>query len=264
MSFHALMPIALAAFMNAPSVRVGVGTSFLTQRSFRMNEKASVPAPRTRKYVISCNATRSARPKRKKAGDSDAAKVNAAAAVSSKGGHIPGALVLNADFTPLSYLPLSVWSWQETLRLVLRGAANVVAEHDCFVRSPKMKMAVPSVVVLKNYVSYDEARRKPALTRRNLYLRDGGTCQYCDRSLGVNDLTFDHVHPRSHGGVHSWENVVCSCAKCNNRKGSRLLEHMSDMKLKRQPRRPSSTELYRRSREVSPHAPEHEDWEFYI
>lgn len=106
------------------------------------------------------------------------------------------ALVLNADFRPLSYFPLSLWSWQDTLKAVFLDRVDVVAEYETEVASTSTSIRLPSVVSLKTYVNH---ARKPAFTRFNVFLRDGFTCQYCgckDRDI----LTFDHLIPRSRGG----------------------------------------------------------------
>jgi len=96
------------------------------------------------------------------------------------------ALVLNADFRPLSYYPLSLWSWQETIKAVFLDRVDVVSTYDTLVHSPSFQMRLPSVVSLKSYVAQD---RPPAFTRFNLFLRDAFTCQYCGSG---DDLTFDH------------------------------------------------------------------------
>jgi 5-methylcytosine-specific restriction endonuclease McrA len=88
------------------------------------------------------------------------------------------------------------------------------------------------VVSLKTYV---RPARNPAFTRFNLFLRDRFECQYCGFD---EDLTFDHVIPRSLGGKTTWENVVTACAPCNLRKGDRLPEEAS-MTLRRPPRPPA-------------------------
>ena len=141
-------------------------------------------------------------------------------------------LVLNADFRPLSYYPLSLWPWQEVIKAVFLDRVDVVSTYDQEVHSPSFAMKLPSVVSLKSYVAQD---RPPAFTRFNLFLRDSFTCQYCTRG---EDLTFDHVIPRSRGGESVWENVVTACAPCNLRKGNRLLEE-SGLTLHRQPRPPA-------------------------
>ena len=77
-------------------------------------------------------------------------------------------------------------------------------------------MKLPSVVSLKTYI---RPSRRPAFTRFNVFLRDEFECQYCG---DPNDLTFDHVVPRSKGGRTTWENVVTACSPCNLTKGGRM------------------------------------------
>ncbi len=128
------------------------------------------------------------------------------------------ALVLNADFRPLSYYPLSLWSWQDAIKAVFLDRVNIVANYDRAVHSPSFEMMLPSVVSLKAYV---KPSTHPAFTRFNVFLRDRFSCQYCgDR----DDLTFDHIVPRSRGGITSWDNVVAACSPCNLRKGSMTTE----------------------------------------
>jgi 5-methylcytosine-specific restriction endonuclease McrA len=104
-------------------------------------------------------------------------------------------LVLNADFRPLSYYPLSLWSWQDTVKAVFLDRVNIVSEYDREVRSSSFSMRLPSVVSLKSYV---RPARYPAFTRFNVFLRDRFSCQYCGHP---GELTFDHVVPRSKGGM---------------------------------------------------------------
>jgi 5-methylcytosine-specific restriction endonuclease McrA len=126
------------------------------------------------------------------------------------------ALVLNADFRPLSYYPLSLWSWQDAIKAVFMDRVNIVSEYDTVVRSPSFNMKLPSVVSLKTYI---KPSRTPAFTRFNVFLRDRFSCQYC---TSREDLTFDHVIPRSKGGLTTWENVVAACSPCNLRKGDKM------------------------------------------
>ena len=132
--------------------------------------------------------------------------------------HVPNggwpALVLNADFRPLSYYPLSLWSWQDAIKAVFLERVNIVAQYDKFVHSPSLEMLLPSVVSLKTYV---KPTTHPAFTRFNVFLRDKFCCQFC----GTRDeLTFDHLMPRSRGGLTVWDNVVAACSPCNLRKGN--------------------------------------------
>src|SRR3989337_3166079 len=86
------------------------------------------------------------------------------------------ALGLNADFRPLSYFPLSLWSWQDSIKAVFLDRVNIVSEYEFKVRSPSFEMKLPSVVSLKTYI---RPSRHPAFTRFNVFLRDRFQCQYC-------------------------------------------------------------------------------------
>ena len=165
-------------------------------------------------------------------------------------------LVLNADFRPLSYYPLSLWPWQEVIKAVFLDRVDVVSTYDQEVHSPSFSMKLPSVVSLKSYVAQD---RPPAFTRFNLFLRDAFTCQYCTKDT---ELTFDHVIPRSRGGRTTWENIVTACARCNLAKGGRT-PHEAHMHPRHKPRRPSAYELQERGRRFPPHHL-HESWLDYL
>ena len=166
------------------------------------------------------------------------------------------ALVLNADYRPLSYYPLSLWPWQETIKAVFLDRVDVVSTSDKMVHSPSFEMALPSVVSLKHYIHQD---RPPAFTRFNLFLRDGFACQYCG---SMEDLTFDHVTPRSRGGRTTWENIVTACAPCNLAKGGRTPRE-AGMRPLRNPVRPNMFELQQHGRRFPPHHL-HESWLDYL
>ncbi len=162
------------------------------------------------------------------------------------------ALVLNADYRPLSYYPLSLWPWQDAIKASFMDRVDIVAEYDHVVRSPSIEIRVPSVVVLRDYV---KPQKRVAFTRFNLFLRDEFSCQYCGAR---GELTFDHIIPRSRGGVTSWENVVASCSRCNLRKGSKSLKQVG-FSLRKPPRQPSSSELMNLGRKFPPNYL-HESW----
>src|SRR3982750_1246285 len=86
------------------------------------------------------------------------------------------ALVLNADYTPLSYYPLSLWSWQTAIKAAFLERVDIVAEDDREIHSPSFTMKLPSVIALRQYV---KPASHPAFTRFNLFLRDRFQCQYC-------------------------------------------------------------------------------------
>ncbi len=155
------------------------------------------------------------------------------------------ALVLNADYRPLSYFPLSLWSWQDAVKAKYLDRVDVVAEYDDCVHSPTTTLRIPSVVVLKDYV---KPQKKVAFTRFNLFLRDEFRCQYCGSK---GELTFDHVVPRASGGVTSWQNVVAACSPCNLRKGSKAL-HQTGYTLRKPPRQPDAEALRNMGRKFPP------------
>lgn len=171
------------------------------------------------------------------------------------GGARHPALILNADYRPLSYFPLSLWSWQDAVKAVFRDSVSVVAEYDHLIRSPSLEMRLPSVLALKEYVTPSHT---PAFTRFNVFLRDQWQCQYCGDKHKTPELTFDHVIPRSRGGKTSWENIVAACRPCNTLKGSRMPHecHMIPMK---EPVAPNIFELQEYGRAFPPNFL-HESW----
>jgi 5-methylcytosine-specific restriction endonuclease McrA len=169
------------------------------------------------------------------------------------------ALVLNADFRPLSYFPLSLWSWQEAVKASFLDRVNIVSEYERVVRSPSFEMRLPSVIALKEYIHLD---RRPAFTRFNVFLRDSFECQYCGIAERSEDLTFDHVVPRSRGGRTSWTNVVTACQSCNLHKGNRLPGEC-DMHPFRPVTEPSTFELQQNGRAFPPNFL-HESWNDFL
>jgi 5-methylcytosine-specific restriction endonuclease McrA len=166
------------------------------------------------------------------------------------------ALVLNADYRPLSYYPLSLWSWQDAIKAVFLDRVNIVSEYERVVRSPTFEFRLPSVVSLKTYV---KPTRNPAFTRFNVFLRDRFTCQYCGSR---EDLTFDHVLPRSRGGHTTWENVVTACSPCNLRKGGAMPSEIA-MHPAQKPFAPSLNDLHQNGRHFPPNYL-HDSWLDYL
>jgi 5-methylcytosine-specific restriction endonuclease McrA len=169
------------------------------------------------------------------------------------------ALVLNADFRPLSYLPLSLWSWQDTVKAVFLDRVSVVSEYERVVRSPRFAMTLPSVIALKQYVT---PVSRPAFTRFNVFLRDGFCCQYCGDALPAHELTFDHLVPRAKGGQTLWDNVLTACEDCNMEKGSRLPAE-AGMHPMRLPWRPTVWELQENGRGFPPNYLHH-SWRDFL
>jgi len=169
------------------------------------------------------------------------------------------ALVLNADYQPLSYFPLSTWSWKNALKAVFLDRVNVVSEYNKVVRSPSIEFKLPSVVSLKDYIPLPE---KAAFTRFNVFLRDKFICQYCQKNFKVEELTFDHVIPRSKGGKTQWQNVVTSCRNCNTQKGNKTLVKIGIV-LKKDPSIPSNYELKEIGRMFPPNFL-HKSWDDFL
>ena len=169
-------------------------------------------------------------------------------------------LVLNADYRPLSYFPLSLWSWQEAVKAVFLDRVNIISEYDDrIIHSPSFEMKVPSVIALKEYV---HPRMRPAFTRFNVFLRDKWTCQYCGDKFKTHELTFDHVIPKSRGGGTSWENIVTACQDCNIKKGNFLPDECG-MHPMHPPFLPSNIALQEHGRSFPPNFL-HESWNDYL
>ncbi len=165
-------------------------------------------------------------------------------------------LILNADYQPLSYFPLSLWSWQDAVKAVFLDRVHVVDQYEQTVRSETFEMEIPSVVALKDYVAQN---RSPAFTRFNLFLRDGFECVYCN---SPNELTFDHVIPRRLGGTTRWDNIVAACTHCNLRKGGRLPKD-AHMHPHTKPFQPTMHQLQAQGRRFPPNHL-HESWLDYL
>lgn len=122
-------------------------------------------------------------------------------------------LVLNA-----TYEPLAIVTSRRAVVLVLDQKAETLDGTGTWFHAERTAVEVPSVVRLRSMVVVHRSREL-AISRRGVFARDGGTCQYC----GDRAETLDHVVPRSRGGGHSWENVVAACRPCNVHKADRLL-----------------------------------------
>ena len=166
------------------------------------------------------------------------------------------ALVLNADYRPLSYYPLSLWSWQDSVKSVFLDRVTIVNNYDRIIRSPSFNMKLPSVIALKSFI---KPQSSPSFTRFNVFLRDKFLCQYCRSD---QELTFDHLLPRSKGGQTNWHNVVTACSSCNVQKGGRLLKN-SDMTLNQVPFQPSMEDLHKNGKHFPPNFL-HKSWMDYL
>ncbi len=103
------------------------------------------------------------------------------------------------------------------------------------VRTPSRTIRLPRVILLTFFDKLPCKELK--LTRNNVFERDKNQCQYCSKVFPREELNLDHVIPRHAGGRTTWENIVCSCVKCNSRKANRL-PHAAGMRLIHKPVRP--------------------------
>lgn len=140
------------------------------------------------------------------------------------------ALVLNQN-----YEPLNVCSVRRAFLLVFRGKAELLHAGREELRAVSAAYARPSVIRLVQQVR--RPRPQVRLTRREVFARDRGLCQYCGCA---SELTLDHVLPRHRGGAHEWDNVVAACTACNHRKGGRTPGE-AKMVLLRAPFRPAAS-----------------------
>lgn len=145
-------------------------------------------------------------------------------------------LILNADLSPISLIPLSTAKWQDAIKAVFAGTVSVVAEYeDWQVHSPSVTIRVPSVVMTQRYLHFP---RDVAFSDEQIFLRDHYQCQYCGKSFPPSKLTMDHVLPRKYGGQTTWDNISTACTPCNSKKGSNKKVVPS-----KRPRKPSYYEM---------------------
>ena len=156
-------------------------------------------------------------------------------------------LVLNADFTPFSVI-----SWKRAMKQTMLNQSvpelgYLIVEYykDDFVLNSKgVEYPVPCIVRMQKYVN--RKKEKLSFTRKNVFIRDRMTCQYCGKTFNQENLTFDHVIPKSKwrslgnkGTPTKWTNIVTACKPCNTHKGNSILEK-SGMRLIKDPIRPDA------------------------
>jgi len=142
-------------------------------------------------------------------------------------------LVLSQGYAPVRLVP-----WYRSINWILSGRAIVLEEYDDKpIQSFSETFKTPAVVRYTRGKFFRQQRVR--VTKRNIWLRDQGHCQYCGKDLKFSDSTVDHVFPRSRGGEWSWTNLVTSCKPCNQRKGCKTLQD-SRMKLLSTPDSPES------------------------
>lgn len=125
-------------------------------------------------------------------------------------------LILNANYKPLSYYPLSVNGMKNVIKKMLKNRLIIVEEYPDTININGMTVHLPKTAALKEYKDIYQA---PKFNRYNVYLRDKFTCQYCGKRFPAHELTYDHLVPRYKGGKTDWMNIITACKDCNGRKG---------------------------------------------
>jgi 5-methylcytosine-specific restriction endonuclease McrA len=144
-------------------------------------------------------------------------------------------------------------SWREISEL----KAKFKEPHEDWVKAVNFEIQVPRVIRL---LFYDRLPKQAVrFNRRNIFARDANRCQYCGKRFPTSELSLDHVLPRSRGGETSWENIVCSCVKCNVRKGGRT-PHEAHMQLIRQPICPKRSPML----SLKLGNPKYESWKSFL
>ena len=165
-------------------------------------------------------------------------------------------LLLNADGSPESVIPLSVITWQKAISHLVSGDATVLEWHDNWtVHSASWETKVPAVMILNKF-----SKKKVGVrySKQNVFLRDGYMCQYCGTDVTRNTATLDHVLPVSLGGKSTYENSVCACGTCNANKGN---NHKVVPKVK--PVKPTYYQLVAQRKKL-PFELHHPSWAMYL
>jgi 5-methylcytosine-specific restriction endonuclease McrA len=136
--------------------------------------------------------------------------------------------------------PHKLYDWHQSISAVLGKKANVLEEYEETVSAPSITLRIPAVIQLRKHLS--RTKNDVKFSRHNVYLRDGFRCQYCGERFESRELTYDHVTPRSKGGLTNWTNIVAACRHDNGRKGNRTPEQ-AGMRLLTRPVKPKSLPL---------------------
>jgi 5-methylcytosine-specific restriction endonuclease McrA len=140
-------------------------------------------------------------------------------------------LLLNTTFEPLDVL-----SWKKAITLVFLGKVEVLREYEREITGVSITMKQPAVVRLLRLVRSNHTNVK--FSRRNIFLRDDYTCQYCGQRFETKNLTCDHITPKSRGGTTEWTNIVTCCTRCNLKKSDKLPDEV-EMYPRKRPSRPN-------------------------
>lgn len=153
-----------------------------------------------------------------------------------------------------SYQPIQIVDWKKAITLMTLGKVEVIKEYETEIRSRYLVLKVPSVIrfVRKFY----RPRKLVKFSRVNVYARDRWSCQYCGAVGHYDELTYDHIIPKSRGGRTDWTNIVTSCIPCNAKKGNKTPEE-AGMRLHKKPVRPDWVPIFAVKISRSNNVPDH-------
>lgn len=131
---------------------------------------------------------------------------------------------------------VNIIEWNRAVKLLYSGKALEHTVDEFYeIRLPDRVIQLPKIIILRNYIRIPYRRITP--TRKNIFLRDQYSCQYCEDKLTEDTATIDHVTPRSKGGGSTWENMVTCCRRCNLKKANNYPKDVG-LKLHKKPRPP--------------------------
>ena len=166
--------------------------------------------------------------------------------------HYSNSCHLPKDETPVLFLstgyePMYRTHWKRAVSAIFCGRAEIIEEHESHkILTSSGPIPFPTIVRYTSGVLIGKIRKlpiSPKITKKNVWLRDGGNCQYCSKNIPLSEATIDHVIPKSRGGKNEWENITLACAKCNQKKGSRLLEN-TNLSILRKPFKPQMDSVF--------------------
>ena len=184
--------------------------------------------------------------------------------------HHSKCLVLNADYTPLTII-----SWKRALTWHIKYQDNTnlgieiidFYKDDFILGTQNKKYPIPAVAITRKYFNIKACDLK--FSRKNIFIRDNYTCQYCEKVFDINNLTYDHLIPKSKWNKNTspttWTNIVTACGKCNRKKGNKTLEQ-AGMTIKNWPVIPNKStkflKIYEHLTTIKDKIPS--EWKIYI
>lgn len=153
-------------------------------------------------------------------------------------------LLLNADYSPISIITWKraiVWHFKYELNNSYGIDIIDFYKHDSIIGTKNKKFPIPAVAKTNRYFQVNNG--SVVFSRKNIFIRDEYTCQYCNEKFDHGKLTYDHIIPKSKSGPTNWTNIVTACVQCNSRKGNRTPKQ-ANMPLLKNPIKPEKRLRY--------------------